>query len=240
MTLLLFIGYALAEDAGSGPPLIGDDPGTPGPGNWEINLAATASRTATVTELNAPQLDLNYGVGDRIQIAYSVAYGLDMTNGKTSGGLGDSVFGVKWRFYDNEDAHLSASIYPKIMLPRNLGNQVVNNIELPAEISWTTGKWTLGVDGGYELGIAGKSSGDAENGWFAGAAGGLAVSDPFQLLAEVHAEGAGTSTELVFNLGARYAATPWLNLLVSGGHSLVTHNADPELFGYFAFQFVTG
>lgn len=42
ITLLSSIATVCA--AQGGPPMRTDDPGTPGPGNWELNFAATADR----------------------------------------------------------------------------------------------------------------------------------------------------------------------------------------------------
>jgi hypothetical protein len=58
--------------AQGGPPMITDDPGTPGDGHWEINLAASARHSATTSEGEVPLLDVNYGLGERIQLKYEV------------------------------------------------------------------------------------------------------------------------------------------------------------------------
>ncbi len=60
--------------AQGGPPLITDDPGTPGDGNWEINIAFTAEKRKTVRSYENPILDINYGLGDRIQLKYEVPW----------------------------------------------------------------------------------------------------------------------------------------------------------------------
>lgn len=59
---------ALAQ---GGPPLITDDPDTPGPGHWEINLASLFERSQPQRRLEAPLADVNYGVGQRIQLKSS-------------------------------------------------------------------------------------------------------------------------------------------------------------------------
>src|SRR3954454_19296239 len=61
-----------AAHAQGGPPLITDDPGTPGDGKWEIELSFTAEKTHRKTTYEAPLLDFNYGWGDRIQLKYEV------------------------------------------------------------------------------------------------------------------------------------------------------------------------
>ena len=60
---------ALAQ---GGPPLITNDPDTPGDGNWEINLAVAGAHSDLGWDLAAPDLDVNYGLGDRIQLSMHV------------------------------------------------------------------------------------------------------------------------------------------------------------------------
>src|SRR6476646_807261 len=67
--------------AQGGPPLLTDDPGTPGNRNWEINIASTHFRSPGEREIEAPLLDINYGLGDRIQLKYEVPYFFDSDEG---------------------------------------------------------------------------------------------------------------------------------------------------------------
>lgn len=50
-----------------GPPLETDDPDTPGAGRWEINAATTLEKRRDVWEWT-PLLDINYGIGERVQL----------------------------------------------------------------------------------------------------------------------------------------------------------------------------
>jgi hypothetical protein len=56
-----------------GPPLITDDPGTPGPGKWENNIAIAWEHRGDETSFDLPAIDLNYGVGERIQLTLQTA-----------------------------------------------------------------------------------------------------------------------------------------------------------------------
>src|SRR5580692_4506949 len=60
----------LVAHAQGGPPMITDDSGTPGDGQWEINVAYQDDRTALARERSFPHVDLNYGWGDHIQLKY--------------------------------------------------------------------------------------------------------------------------------------------------------------------------
>ena len=58
--LILFSESILAQ---SSPPILTNDPGTPGPGNWEINILTSFEHSAVDDEWLIPLLDFNYGVG---------------------------------------------------------------------------------------------------------------------------------------------------------------------------------
>src|SRR5579871_3950080 len=90
--------------AQGGPPLLTDDPGTPGNENFEINVGFAAERHPTERIYNAPLFDINYGLGSRIQLKYEtplVIYGTD--GAPTKSGWGNSLAGLKWRFFQNEN-----------------------------------------------------------------------------------------------------------------------------------------
>src|SRR5579862_6716312 len=100
---LLASGSAFAQ---GGPPLVTDDPGTPGDGKWEINLASIGSKTYRHWEIDALDADINYGLGDNIQLKLDVpwTYAKD-AGGSWDSGLGSVDWGVKWRFIDSDDTH---------------------------------------------------------------------------------------------------------------------------------------
>jgi hypothetical protein len=49
-----------------GPPLVTGDPNTPGNGHWEINAATTLMARHDERLWQLPDLDINYGLGERI------------------------------------------------------------------------------------------------------------------------------------------------------------------------------
>ena len=79
--IALLLGCTAQVLAQGGPPLLTDDPGTPGNRNWEINIASTHFRSPGEREIEAPLLDINYGLGDRIQLKYEVPYLFDSDEG---------------------------------------------------------------------------------------------------------------------------------------------------------------
>lgn len=125
MLLMLAAIEPLARAQG-GPPFITDDPGTPGNRHWEINFGWTANHNPGNSSYETPDIDLNYGWGDRIQLKYEIpmAVSTDGTN-TTRAGLGESFPGVKWRFYEHHTAGepktddnmtFSLGTYPQVLI----------------------------------------------------------------------------------------------------------------------------
>jgi hypothetical protein len=84
-----------------GPPMITDDPGTPGPNKWEINLAVAWAHRPAETSLDLPAIDLNYGLGERIQLTLQTAPVLLKRRERGPiWGLGATEAALKWRFLD--------------------------------------------------------------------------------------------------------------------------------------------
>jgi hypothetical protein len=48
--------------------MITDDPGTPGNGRWENNIAIVFEHRPNEWSIDAPAIHLNYGWGDHIQL----------------------------------------------------------------------------------------------------------------------------------------------------------------------------
>ena len=95
----VFLSIAIFP-AQAGPPLITNDPDTPGAGAWEINVAATGAHTGGVWDIDAPDLDINRGVGDRVQLSLHLPWSHRDTGGAWMSGIGAAEFGVRWRFLD--------------------------------------------------------------------------------------------------------------------------------------------
>src|SRR6202040_3548188 len=102
----LFVAFAVCTLAAharaqGGPPMITDDPGTPGNGHLEANIAATIERKSDEQSWELPVLDLNYGVGERIQLNFETSFILLKRDDRGAiGGAGASSAAVKWRFLD--------------------------------------------------------------------------------------------------------------------------------------------
>ena len=120
------------------PPMVTDDTETPGPNNWEINLTFDGDLAGSERRFETPLFDVNSGVGDKLQFKYEVPYVFDRRAEPTLGGgstivsahgFGDSNFGVKYRFYDNNDTGLSFAIYPQVEFRTPWGSKAVSDGE---------------------------------------------------------------------------------------------------------------
>jgi hypothetical protein len=113
--LLIFICLptAVAARAQGGPPFRTDDPETPGNKHWEINFGWIGDRNRAAGAYQVPDFDINYGLGDRIQLKYEIPIAIQETRalagsasvpaqeGVVLGDLGESLLGIKWRFYEH-------------------------------------------------------------------------------------------------------------------------------------------
>lgn len=154
--VLVFLAHDTAVAQG-GPPLITDDPDTPGPGYWEINLATTVQRSSSQRRLEAPLADINYGVGRRIQLKLEIPW----LNARDGGQLIDNgptaTVGVKWRFIGQEGQRVAWSIYPQFesdgktyLLPTEITFEI-GPIEINGEMGRTL---TAGGGGGWVSGLS--------------------------------------------------------------------------------------
>jgi hypothetical protein len=99
--------------AQGGPPFRTDDPDTPGNKHWEINFGWIGDRNPQTGAYQVPDVDINYGLGDRLQLKYELPIAIEesrtlpatpnqpTTQGQVIGGIGESLMGIKWRFYEH-------------------------------------------------------------------------------------------------------------------------------------------
>jgi len=216
--------------AQGGPPMITDDPGTPGDGRWEVNVAATTRHTGSGTQTELPLLDINYGVGERIQLKYELPWvWQDNADSRTQSGVGNSVIGVKVRLFDSGPTGWQVSTYPQAEL-RNPGSHSAQrgisddgtNVFLPFELQRTFERVSLNVEVGREF----RSRDEDE--WAAGVVIGREWREQLEVAAELHANASPSleRTAVTLNFGARVGFAQSGVLLVSLGSDL--HNAVEE------------
>jgi hypothetical protein len=111
--LALAVLLTTQAHAQGGPPFRTDDPETPGNRHWEINFGWIGDRNPAAGAYQVPDFDINYGLGDCIQLKYEIPIAIEEIRpqpatstapavpGSVISGLGESLLGIKWRFYEH-------------------------------------------------------------------------------------------------------------------------------------------
>jgi len=236
--LFLALTPAMARAQG-GPPMITDDPDTPGPGYWEINLSTILERHLHSHTLELPRVDANYGVGRRIQLKLEAPWIRESEDGQVRTGAGNAVAGVKYRFIGQEGQMIAWSVYPQLefntahsSVTKGLvedGRQFLLPTELTLEIRH------LEVNG--EVGRRFVQNGD--NTWFYGLSTEAHAVPRLELIAELHGEShPGARSDVILNFGAREKLTKQIILLVAAGHGIRgVIDERPRFLLYTGLQF---
>lgn len=81
----------------------------------EINLGSMQTIARGVSSCEVPQIDLNFGFGDRIQLTYEIPYVLQASSGPpVQGGWSNGYPGVKWSFVEEGEDGWRLSTFPQI------------------------------------------------------------------------------------------------------------------------------
>ena len=238
---MLIAAVARVAFGQGGPPMITDDPGTPGNGKWENNFAIIFEHRPNETSIDMPEIDLNYGVGEHIQLTLQNAPVLLKRSGHgLIGGVGSTEAAIKWRFLDEATSGLDMSMFPRVIfnvvqssVRRGLAEDGTR-FQIPFQIAKTFGRWHADA----EVGPLASSVGRSE--WLYGVVGGFDVSKSTMLMAEVHGTSRMNFTNdvLTLNFGLRHEFTETYILIVSMGHEIRSPDQPTALIGYFGMQFV--
>jgi len=240
--------------AGS-PPLITDDPETPGYRGWELNFTTSFEKTRDGHEMEVPLFDLNYGLTsdrDQLKVEFAVLQN-DPEGADAEWGISDLLVGYKYRFLDEEDtcSGWMASFYPQVSSPtgdesRELGSGQTE-FELPFQFqkNFEESKSWINPEIGYNI-VLGDNGGP--NSWKFGLAMGKEVTDKLELEGEVGAfifEGdrdhSGEPDVPFFNFGFEYRHSKNIVLLGSAGRSFRSgEDGVPEFFCLLGVQVLLG
>jgi hypothetical protein len=232
--------------AQGGPPLLTDDPGTPGNRNWEINASSTQFWSNTERELQTPLLDINYGLGDRIQLKYEVPYLFNSDNGAPfKGGVGNSLLGLKWRFYQqSSETGWHVSIYPQLELNNPTDSDARQIVDkgprflFPVEVTKVFGPVEVNFQAGYWF-TKQTPSNQTPHERILGLAFGHQFNRRFEGLCEFYDDvrlGGGDRSD-TFDVGGRYEFRKGVLLLFMAGHGLGRVGGQSVSFiGYFGLQ----
>ncbi len=237
---LLLLTAAPALRAMGSPPLLTDDPGTPGDKHWEINLGLSTEKRPGATGAELPLIDINYGIGDRIQLKYEIPYlSVHEDGSPPAAGLGNSELGVKWRFFDAGEKGPAASVYPQIEF-NNPGSHSDDKglvehgtaFKLPFQFEQEVNGFTLVTQAGREFRSRGGS-------WFYGVSLGHPLADKIEVAVELAGGGnAGLHrTQLAANIGFMFELSEKTSFMFSAGRELHNHDEPKATFlGYVGMQ----
>ena len=224
----------------AGPPFLTNDPGTPGNANWEINLASMQTIARGVASYQVPQIDLNYGLGDRIQLTFEIPYVVLSGSGQpTMSGWSNALPGIKWRFLDEGDKGWQISTFPQVETGTSASSREKGIASpgprylLPLEVARQVGPLDIDFEVGYYL----PSHGLHER--ILGFVAGRPLTQRFELYGEIyddHAVG-GPPHDTTLDLGGRYKLRRGVIALFMAGRSINGFSyGQPEFIGYIGIQ----
>jgi len=144
----LTLSITILHGQGGGPPMITDDPGTPGKGNWEINFSVNSDLKKYEKEFETPLLDINFGFNERTQLKMEFPYLFAKTvPGEYRSRFGDITFGIKYRFLDEDKSGIAISLNPQITVATS--SESNNEYLFPLEIEKSFAKVVIGLDVRY-------------------------------------------------------------------------------------------
>ena len=233
------------------PPLTIDDPETPGCHIWEVNILLDGDLTKNSKRFELPVIDINYGIGNNIEVFFATPFVTNNSNVETISTIGKSEAGIKWMFYNHDKSGTNMAISPRIEFNVDgtssngvkAGNvEPGTTISLPFLISQKVGETkngdiivTANVSYNKVIGVPGKTNPDS---FAAGGGIGFPVSKKTALMIGVDAE-RGISAEefgnrdqiVKVNIGFLHSINKSISFFGSLGESVTS--SDGQTHRYF-------
>jgi hypothetical protein len=206
---------------------------------------------------------MNYGWGDRIQLKYELPLAADTnSNNSTSVGLGESLLGIKWRYFEyhrpgeaksDDNLLYSLGTYPQASI-NNPTSSVRRGIVLPGPQYYLPIEATAQIGPIALNGEVGRWIGNKHqpSQWGRGLIAGHEFSQRFELYGEIYdlqdanrVGGVPKQRELTLDFGGRQSLDKanHIRLLFMGGRAIqdVTRtNSEPRWIAYLGIQFLLG
>ena len=241
LLVLILVG---GRDVGvAGPPLITDDPETPGQGGWEINVSHNIEHSKDAFLMESPLFDINYGLleNDQWKVECPVLY-LDSAEHGAHWAMGDLLLGWKYRFLEEEHHGVMASVYPQLSTPTGIANLGLGSGHAEALLPFQVGKH-FSDDKVFIYGEIGYNVvfGQPEsNRWKYGLAAQWQAAEKLEWMAEVGGFAFpqdGEVDDVFFNLGFKRPITHNVSLIASCGRSFRSRDrGTPDLLTYVGLQ----
>jgi len=238
-TLLVAAGFLRAQGS---PPFFTDDTATVSKRQWELDIGFSTDRSRTGDRSwTSPSVDFAFGLTDALELDYGTSWlGLRPVDEASKSGMGNSVAGVKWRFFEDEASGFSLSVNPYAEFNNRASSHRRGLVEggtevvLPIQVAKTFGDITTAFNIGRSFHSRDRREAD---GWLAGIAAGRALSAKLSAGMEVYGETSRRFDRgwLVFNMGAYYQVNDWLSFSASAGRGFA--GADrPDYVAFFGMQ----
>ena len=209
-------------------------------------MAAAQTLTHGIDSYQLPQFDLNYGLGERVQLTYEVPYVVDTMPGEPHhSGWSNAYPGVKWRFLDQGEDGWQLSTFPQVETgaaalaqQRGLASPGPRFL-LPFEAAKKVGPIDLDVEAGYyfpKQGLRERIIGLVAGHSFGG---GLELDAELYDDRAIGSDGAvgGVPRYTLLDLGGRYKLARGIIALFMAGRSVTgTGGEGPTFNGYFGVQ----
>src|SRR5579863_6824992 len=224
-------------NAQAGPPYLTNDPGTPGNANLELNFGIMPVVSRGEAAYQIPQFDLNYGLGERVQLTYEVPYVIHTGGGATTGGWSNGLTGIKWRFYDEGDQGWQVATFPQFetgvgMLGQQRGiGSPGPRLLLPFEASRKVGPIDLDVEAGYWFPRHGAARGER----ILGLVVGREFTPRLELDAELYDDHAidAPPQGTTWDVGGRYKLSrSFIALFMAGSTLSGESSGEPQFFSF--------
>jgi hypothetical protein len=233
VVFVLASGLASAQ---GGPPMVTDDPDTPGDGHWEINLGSIGSETFRRWDIAALDADINYGWGEHVQLKLDAPWTYTHTSASDwNSGLGAVDVGVKWRFIDEDDHGFSMSTYPQFLSAWSTYSKqhgiasADKEFFLPIEIAGKAAGFEFTTEFGRNFIQNGADQ------WEAGVVAAHACgSENLECLLEVHETQAPHDAQTLLNFGIHLKLNESLIFLAAAGRDFGPRTDDQQRFLYYA------
>jgi len=262
LTLTAVTVFSPAAMAQGGPPFLSDDPDTPGNRHWEVNLGFLGERNPVEGTYQVPDIDINFGLGNPIQLKFELPLAVAETRGPSghvNAGLGNSLLGVKYRFYAHHtkaekleprgerESNFALSVYPQLALNNPTSSMARGIVDpgpealLPMEAKAILGPIRISGEVGYWL-----TKGDVPNSWIRGAVVGHEFKKDTELYLELYDQrdvsGKPRVAETSLGLGGRVpiVASGAFRLIAMGGHDVASSPSGRSgWIAYVGIQFLS-
>jgi hypothetical protein len=227
--------------ARAGPPFLTDDPDPVDLHHWEFYVFELGYKSAGSDLIEAPAIELNYGVAPDTQLhLIAPIANFSSPGAEWASGYGDTEVGIKYRLARETDSQPEVGIFPMAEVATGDGSRGLGNgrtwYRLPLWIQKSWGPWTTYGGGGAAL----NSAPGQRNYGFAGWLVQRDIGKYLTLGSELYWQGADTAADrgfLALNAGGYIKFSDSFNLLFSVGRSL---SGDVHTFTYLGLYWTWG